>query len=159
MPKRSLRVAEVEARTLSDRITTTSPLADAKRARAQVAELIERAEGRPEAEALLPLLHEGRFRDLIAGLADHSPFLWRLASADPARLAKIATRAPEETHRELIEAQAGLYREAAAGRIARNDVVRAMRRNRAAHALLVALADIGGAWTVEGLTQALSGFP
>src|SRR5215204_2134247 len=158
MPERSLRVADNQARTLSDRITTTPPLADAKRARARVAELIDRAEGRREAEALLPLLHEGRFRDLIAGLADHSPFLWRLASADPARLAKIATRAPEETHRELIEAQAGLYRKAAAGAIARDDVVRAMRRNRAAHALLVALADIGGVWTIEQSTQALSDF-
>src|SRR5215204_3344072 len=158
MPERSLRVADNQARTLSDRITTTPPLADAKRARARVAELIDRAEGRREAEALLPLLHEGRFRDLIAGLADHSPFLWRLASADPARLAKIATRAPEETHRELIEAQAGLYRKAAAGAIARDDVVRAMRRNRAAHALLVALAEIGGVWTIEQSTQALSDF-
>jgi glutamate-ammonia-ligase adenylyltransferase len=141
---------------LSERIVMAPPLADAKRARARLAELIERAEGKPEADALLPLLREGRFRDLTAALADHSPFLWRLAFADSARLANLATHAPEETHRDLVDAQAGLYREAAAGRIARDDVVRALRRNRAAHALLVALADIGGIWTVEQSTQALS---
>ena len=135
---------------LSERIVMAPPLADAKRARARLAELIERAEGKPEADALLPLLREGRFRDLTAALADHSPFLWRLAFADSGRLANLATHAPEETHRDLVDAQAGLYREAAAGRIARDDVVRALRRNRNAHALLVALADIGGIWDCRG---------
>ena len=54
---------------LSERIVMAPPLADAKRARARLAELIERAEGKPEADALLPLLREGRFRDLTAALA------------------------------------------------------------------------------------------
>ena len=40
----------------------------------------------------------------------------------------------------------------------RDDVVRAFRRARAEHALLVALADIGGVWSVEEVTAALSDF-
>src|SRR4051794_11763844 len=155
-PATGASVPQNQLGTLSERIVMAPPLADAKRARARLAELIERAEGKPEGDALPPLLREGRFRDLTAALADHSPFLWRLALADSARLANLATHAPEETHPDLVDAQASLYREAAAGRIARDDVVRALRRNRAAHALLVALADIGGIWTVEQSTQALS---
>src|SRR5215212_7855566 len=153
-----MRVADDPTTALSDRIATAPPLADAKRAEARLAELIERAGSKPEAAALRSLLGEGRFRDLVAALADHSPFLWQIALTDPARLARLAIHAPEDTHRDLIEAQAGVYRELAAGRLTRDDVARVMRRNRAAHALLVALADIGGVWTVEESTQALSDF-
>jgi [glutamine synthetase] adenylyltransferase / [glutamine synthetase]-adenylyl-L-tyrosine phosphorylase len=146
-----------QGRSLSERVLA-APLADPQRAQARVADLIERAEQNPDAAALPPLLRDGPFRALVAALADHSPFLWQVAYADPARLAGLATRAPEDANRDLIEAQAGLPREAAAGRLTRDDVARAMRRNRAAHALLVALADIGGAWTIERSTQALSDF-
>src|SRR5215212_7924769 len=80
-----MRVAEDPTTALSDRIATAPPLADAKRAEARLAELIERAGSKPEPAALPPLLGEGHFRDLIVALADHSPFLWQTALTDPAR--------------------------------------------------------------------------
>src|SRR4051812_11881018 len=141
---------------LAERIAAAPPLADPERARARLEELAARAERAPDAQALGPLLREGSFRDLLAALADHATFLWGLAAADPARLARLATHDPDAGQRALVAAQAGLFREVAAGRLTRDDLARALRRNRAEEALLVALADIGGAWSVEASTQALS---
>jgi glutamate-ammonia-ligase adenylyltransferase len=124
----------------------------------RLADLMERAEREPDATALLPLLAQGLFRDLMAGLADHSPFLWHLAFQDPVRLAHLATRSPEEIHRELVAGQDDAFRGLARGDVTRADIARAFRRNRGAHALLVALADIGGVWSVDEVTRALSEF-
>lgn len=143
---------------LADRLTQAPPPAGAKQARARLAELIERADAEPEAAALAPRLAEGRLRDLLLGLADHSPFLWHLACQDAARLAELALRPPEDVHREIVERQLGAFRALRSGGAARPDIARLFRRNRGAHALLVALADIGGVWSVDEVTQALSEF-
>jgi glutamate-ammonia-ligase adenylyltransferase len=140
------------------RLTQAPPLANARQAKSRIADLVERAEREPEAAALLPLLGEGAFRDLVAGLADHSPFLWHLAYQDPVRLTELATRAPEDVHRDLVARQDEAFRAMKRGEITRADIVRAFRRNRGAHALLVALADIGGVWSVDEVTAALSEF-
>ena len=49
----------------------------------------------PGAEGLRPLLDAGRTRDVLLGLADHSPYLWTLATEDPARLVRLLARPPE----------------------------------------------------------------
>lgn len=143
---------------LAERVTRAPPLADARSARTKLADLVERLDADPDAAALGPLLVEGPFRDLVLALADHSPFLWRLASFDPARLARLATSAPEQAHARLVARQAGIGGELSRGELARDDIPRALRRARAEHALLVALADIGGLWSVEEVTRALSDF-
>jgi glutamate-ammonia-ligase adenylyltransferase len=145
-------------RPLIDRLTQAPPLADARQARARLADLIERAEGEPAAAALVPRLAEERLRDLLLGLADHSPFLWQLAYQDPARLADLTLRAPEEVHRDIVARQTEAFRALRGGQMSRPDVASLFRRNRGAHALLVALADIGGVWTVDEVTRALSEF-
>ena len=145
-------------RTLASRLVKAPPLSDTRRAKAHLADLLGRAREKPDAEALLPLVEEGAFRDLLLAIADHSPFLWQLALSDPARLLDIAAHAPEDTHRRIAQDQASLFRRLRAGDLGRDDVARAFRRNRAAHALLVALADIGGVWNVEEVTRALSEF-
>ena len=138
---------------------TRAPLvADPKRAKAQMKDFIDRVRDEPEAAALLPHLDEGLFRDLLLGLADHSPFLWQLIVNDPARVARLAFTPPEGAHRAIIENQSGLFHELRNGAIARDDAVRSFRQNRNAHALLVAMADIGGLWGTEQVTQALSDF-
>ena len=43
-------------------------------------------------------------------MADHSPFLWQLIVNDPARMAKLAFEAPEQSHRAIVESQANLFR-------------------------------------------------
>jgi glutamate-ammonia-ligase adenylyltransferase len=82
----------------------------------------------------------------------------QLVVSDPARMATLALSSPEETHRAIVAGQADLFRELRSGAVTRDGAVRAFRRNRNAHALLVALADIGGLWTMEEVTQALSDF-
>lgn len=131
---------------LSARLTAAPRLAEPERAQGRLADLLA------EAPDLAPLLGEGGpARDLLLGLADHSPFLWGLAARDPARLAGLLARPPEESN-------AGILADQRAAGLAGGDVARALRRNRAAHALLVALADIGGVWSLEEVTAALSDF-
>ena len=110
------------------------------------------------ADALPSALREGAARDLLAALADHSTFLWSLASRDPARLARLFEEAPEAADARIVAAQraAGRPGEDAAPDL--DAVGRTLRRNRAEHALLVALADIGGIWPLERVTAALSDF-
>ncbi|WP_201860493.1 bifunctional [glutamine synthetase] adenylyltransferase/[glutamine synthetase]-adenylyl-L-tyrosine phosphorylase [Microvirga soli] len=143
---------------LLSRLTKAPLVADQKRAKAQLKDFIDRVRDEPEAAHLLEHLGEGLFRDLLLGLADHSPFLWQLIVNDPARVARLAFSSPEEAHRAIIESQSGLFRELRTGAVTRDDAVQAFRQNRNAHALLVALADIGGLWGTEEVTQALSDF-
>jgi glutamate-ammonia-ligase adenylyltransferase len=145
-------------RSLLSRLTKAPPVSDLRRAKARLADLAGRVRDQPEAADLLPHLEQGCLRDLLLSLADHSTFLWQLVASDPARMAMLARHAPEESHRAIVESQANLFRELRSGARTRDDVVRAFRRNRNAHALLVALADIGGIWGVEEATGALSDF-
>ena len=50
----------------------------------------------PEGDALARLVNLGRTRDLLLGLADHSPYLWTLATEDPARLARLLAQTPRQ---------------------------------------------------------------
>jgi glutamate-ammonia-ligase adenylyltransferase len=145
-------------RSLLSRLTQAPPVSDLRRAKAQLADFIKRAREEPQASALLPHLESGLFRDLLLSLADHSPFLWQLVASDPVRMAELVLHMPEEAHHAIVESQGRLFRELRSGAITRDDAVRAFRRNRNAHALLVALTDIGGLWSVEEVTQALSDF-
>ncbi|MEE1654903.1 bifunctional [glutamine synthetase] adenylyltransferase/[glutamine synthetase]-adenylyl-L-tyrosine phosphorylase [Microvirga sp. CF3062] len=143
---------------LLSRLTKAPLVADQKRAKAQLKDFIDRVRDEPESAALLEHLDDGLFRDLLLGLADHSPFLWQLIVNDPARMARLALCSPEEAHRAIIESQSNLFRELRTSAITRDDAVRSFRQNRNAHALLVAMADIGGLWGTEQVTQALSDF-
>jgi glutamate-ammonia-ligase adenylyltransferase len=145
-------------RSLLDRLTKAPPASDPRRGKAQLADFAGRVRDKPEAAGLLPHLEAGLLRDLLLSIADHSTFLWQLVMSDPARMATLCLQPPEETHRAIAESQANLFRELRSGAKARDDVVRAFRRNRNTHALLVALADIGGIWGVEAVTGALSEF-
>ncbi|MCJ2032673.1 bifunctional [glutamine synthetase] adenylyltransferase/[glutamine synthetase]-adenylyl-L-tyrosine phosphorylase [Methylobacterium sp. J-068] len=94
-----------------------------------------------------------RVRALLLGLADHSPFLWQLVAREPARLVALIDAEPEAAHAAIVARQRKAGREADHEDIAKN-----LRRNRAEHALLVALADIGGLWPLATVTAALSDF-
>jgi glutamate-ammonia-ligase adenylyltransferase len=144
--------------TLLERILHAPPLADREQAQARLAELSARAGQEPGAQDLAAHLRAGPLRDLLLAVAEHSPFLWRLAQADPLRLHGILMGPPERVHADIVTRLRGLPCDFAAGRISLEDVARELRRGRAAHALLVALADIGGAWSVDEVTRALSEF-
>ncbi|MDP4005264.1 bifunctional [glutamine synthetase] adenylyltransferase/[glutamine synthetase]-adenylyl-L-tyrosine phosphorylase [Methylobacterium sp. NEAU K] len=96
-------------------------------------------------------------RALLLGLADHSPFLWQAVTRSPERLAALMEQPPEAASRAIIARQ-----RAVGGACGANpdlsEVGRRLRRNREAHALLVALADLGGCWDLDAVTRALSDF-
>ena len=94
------------------------------------------------------LLREPSVTALLAGLADHSPFLWQLACADAARLRRLLVGAPWATLADLL-AEADV-------RSSEADTAGALRRARQSVALLVALADLGGVWSVDDVMEALS---
>jgi glutamate-ammonia-ligase adenylyltransferase len=89
---------------------------------------------------------------LLAGIAEGSPFLWELASREPARLAALLRADPDRWFSALLD---GAVRDVA---MARHDaeVMRILRRLKQEAALLIALADIGGVWEVTRVTRALT---
>ena len=91
--RKSIRTARraPEALPLYRQLKEVPRLADAGKARARVNELL----GSDAAAGLRPLADEPRVKALLEALADHSPFLWRLASADPARLARCLSSDPQ----------------------------------------------------------------
>ena len=137
---------------LWQRICRAPPLSNAKAARARLADLA--AGARIHAPELAVLLRRRAPGDLLAGIADHSPYLWRLAAANPVRLERLMCAAPEASlERNLALLQADC--DAAA---AEADLMHALRLAKQEVALLVALADIGGIWDVVAVTEALTRF-
>lgn len=124
-------------------------VADKKAAAAKMKDLTEGAQAEP---ALAPFLTEPAVAALLAGLADHSPFLWRLAAADPARLGAMLASDPDTAFDaalvKLATDCAALDDEAA--------LMKRLRRARQFSALYIALADLGGLWSLAQVTAALT---
>jgi glutamate-ammonia-ligase adenylyltransferase len=135
-------------RSLADRVVSAPRLSDSSAARRNLEALI----AAPEAKGLAALLSVGKTRDLLLGLSDHSPHLWTLATEDPARLVRLLARPPKKALDAIV---AALEARRDAGEA---DVMRALRRAKREAALLIALADIGGAWSVVETMEALTRF-
>ncbi len=105
----------------------------------------------PEAALLAPLLAQGKTREVLLGLADHSPYLWTLVTEDPARLARVLAVPPKTGLDALIATLAAPARDEGA-------LMTALRAAKRESALLIALADIGGVWDVVETTEALTRF-
>jgi [glutamine synthetase] adenylyltransferase / [glutamine synthetase]-adenylyl-L-tyrosine phosphorylase len=89
---------------------------------------------------------------LLGGIAETAPYLWDLATADPARLLRFLGGDPDEQFAALIakaRRDAATAHESAA-------LMRILRQLKANAALLIALADLGGVWPVERVTRALT---
>ncbi|WP_407520901.1 bifunctional [glutamine synthetase] adenylyltransferase/[glutamine synthetase]-adenylyl-L-tyrosine phosphorylase [Methylobacterium oryzisoli] len=140
---------------LLDALVAAPHLADADKARDRLGDLLALLDDAPEAAPLAAALRtDSPARALVLGLADHSPFLWGVILREPARLVQLMERPADASHAALAAAQRG----AGAPGTPREAVATALRRNRAEHALLVALADLGGVWSLEEVTGALSAF-
>jgi len=127
-----------------DRLRQAPPLVDPQAAAARLADI----------EPAFPVgFLDAPLRSLLLALAEHSPFLWPIVARDPARFVDLASRAPEIVNAELVARQ-----RAASGAGDLPAVARALRLNRTEHALLVALADLGGLWSLAMVTAALSDF-
>src|SRR6204780_1971547 len=97
-------------------------------------------------------LDRGRGRDVLLGLASHSPYLGALVQEGPPRLVRLVGGPPGELLDALILALLSRRDEHEA------DLMPALRRAKREAALLVALADIGGVWDVVAATEALTRF-
>jgi glutamate-ammonia-ligase adenylyltransferase len=89
---------------------------------------------------------------ILAGIAETAPYLWELLRADPSRTTRLLTRNPEDELAALLSATGA----AAAAASRREPLMRILRRMKAEAALLIALADIGGAWPFARITHALT---
>ncbi|WP_319844714.1 bifunctional [glutamine synthetase] adenylyltransferase/[glutamine synthetase]-adenylyl-L-tyrosine phosphorylase [Terrihabitans rhizophilus] len=88
---------------------------------------------------------------LLAGIAEGSPYLWRLITTKPDRLERLLSHAPE------TERDAALIRcRSAAAASDEAALMSALRLAKQDIALLTALADLGGVWNVPVVTAALS---
>ncbi len=135
---------------LFERVVTAPRPADGERARQRVEAFLRDAGAQMQQIAAEP-----RWRTLLCGIADHSPYLWQLVRAQPARLVRLAA-APPETGLSTILARLQEAYELACETQSESETMRALRLAKQDTALLVALADLGGAWDVADVTHALT---
>ncbi|MFG1384066.1 bifunctional [glutamine synthetase] adenylyltransferase/[glutamine synthetase]-adenylyl-L-tyrosine phosphorylase [Xanthobacter versatilis] len=90
-------------------------------------------------------------RAVCLGMAEGSPFLLDLVRAEPTRLLRVLS---DDPHAHLARLMADCAATAASGSEA--EVMRALRRMRNEAALLIALADMGGAFDLIAVTAALT---
>ena len=135
------------------RVVAATLASEPKEARAKVAawlsDIGRTAAGKTLKEALAG--SEG-VRALVEGLADGSPYLWELASQEPARLLGVLRADPDARLQALIAETAA----AVAATDDEAEAMRLLRRMKQEGALLVAFADIGGAWPMMRVTEALT---
>ena len=134
--------------TLAESLVDAPRLTDPAEARRRLASL---AEALSDAGLALKL-DCGRTRDVLLGLADHSRYLWTLVMENPARLVRLLERPPDKSLDALIQALVAWRDEDEA------ELMRALRLAKRESALLIALADIGGAWDLVAATEALTRF-
>jgi glutamate-ammonia-ligase adenylyltransferase len=139
--------------TLAHAIVQAPRLSAPKAARARLAEWlddIDRGEAGTALKRLIAALP--KLEALLAGLAEGSPYLWELATAEPKRLLAVLDADPESHLAALLASSA----KALAAAKTEADAMRLLRRMKAEGALLIALADIGGVWPVMRATRALT---
>jgi glutamate-ammonia-ligase adenylyltransferase len=139
--------------TLAARIVVAPQLAAPNQARGLVSVWLDDIKSEPAGKALASLLaRHSVVKALIESLADGSPYLWHLASAEPDRLLRLL-QSDLDMHLEALLARV-------ADAVARTDdepqAMHLLRRMKAEAALLIALADIGGVWPVMRTTLALT---
>jgi len=134
---------------LARRLVRAPHLVDPDGARTRVAAMLATEEG----ATLVPLLEGVQpARALVEAVADGSPYLWDLIERSPARLGTLLAADPDARLRELLDATI----RAMAAATQDDEAMRLLRRMKSEAALLIALADIGGAWEVMRVTQALT---
>jgi glutamate-ammonia-ligase adenylyltransferase len=133
---------------LWQRISKAPGVADARRAKRRLEDFLNLDAG----DDLVHLAAEANVRALLLGIADHSPYLWRLMTADRQRLVRLLTESPETSFQACLTR----LKQACATMDAEPALMRLLRTAKQEVALLVALADLGGVWELVGVMDALS---
>ena len=89
---------------------------------------------------------------LVDSLAESSPYLWELIAREPDRFLRLLLANPEQHFAALLRD----HGHAAAVSKDEAEAMRQLRRMKAEAALLIALADIGGVWSVMRTAHALT---
>jgi glutamate-ammonia-ligase adenylyltransferase len=89
---------------------------------------------------------------ILGGIAEAAPYLWDQIEADPGGFVRLLNSDPD---RALLALLAEMQSEGAAAP-SQTDLMRVLRNCKAKAALLIALADLGGVWTVAEVTAALT---
>jgi glutamate-ammonia-ligase adenylyltransferase len=121
-------------------------------ARARVEGWLAEQEGKT-ASALKKRLGEKPVRALLEGIADGSPYLWRLIESDAARCLRLLAEDPAATIETISARLAALGLSSDV-----EEVMRGLRLAKQEAALVIALADLGGVWDAVDVTYALSRF-
>ncbi len=143
------RQANRTDRQLWRRLRPSPLIADRRTSDAKYRDLVDAA---PAESDLAIILRDPAAASLLRALADHSAFLWRLAVVDMQRLASLLQTDPDQ---DFLAALSSLVRNCADI----DDEARLMqllRRGRQRAALAIALADLGGIWSLEQVTAALT---
>ncbi|TMJ02337.1 MAG: bifunctional [glutamine synthetase] adenylyltransferase/[glutamine synthetase]-adenylyl-L-tyrosine phosphorylase [Alphaproteobacteria bacterium] len=154
--KRAVRTVAPPAGGLGAQFKAAPKLSGPKAARARRDEWLAEIASTKTGKAIrqrLTTAKAGKLSDIIAAIAEASPYLWDLVRAEPDRFLGLLDAEPEARFAALIaEVQRGASADTDA------DIMRALRRGKAEAALLIALTDIGGVWPVERVTRALTEF-
>ena len=145
--------------TLSDQLACTIKLVAGKQARRIVSLSLDDALG--EGVDFTSLINDHpAIGTMLAGLADHAPYLWRLVRHDWPRSFALFTQPPDRALERILTAtdQAWRHDVLSCDPASEAEVMRRLRRLKQDIALLVALCDLGGIWSVAQVTAALSDF-
>jgi [glutamine synthetase] adenylyltransferase / [glutamine synthetase]-adenylyl-L-tyrosine phosphorylase len=137
---------------LAARISAAPKLIDPDAARARVAAWLKGAPAEDSGSLKALLAAHPVLNTLLESLAESSPYLWELASRESARLLHLLQSDPDE-HLAVLLAGAA---DAMAETDDESQAMHFLRRLKADAALLIALADIGGVWSVVRATRALT---
>lgn len=145
-------ISKGEDGALVRRLAGTLPRASAQ-GRNRSAEWLSSIAGSAAGKSLKSLISaQPRLGALLSGIAGTTPYLWDLICADPARVVRLLTTSPEAELAALLKAT---LRSGATAR-GTASLMRILRRMKADAALLTALADIGGVWTLARVTASLT---
>jgi glutamate-ammonia-ligase adenylyltransferase len=124
-------------------------LADAK---AAVAALIDEAPKEVSASLAEAIASNARFEQLLHGIFEGSSYLWGIIAFEPAILLRLLGESPEAGIDRVLRH----YTDAALAADTDAEAQVALRAMKREGALLIALADIGGIWTLDEVTAALT---
>ena len=134
---------------LAPRLAGMPRVADAAQARVRFEDFVASFDWDAGARELIG---SEKVRALLLAIADHSPFLWRLITGDPARLYHLIGTVPETRLEEVLSELA----ETCEATSDQPSLMRLLRRARQEVALLIAVGDLGGLWSLNEVTTALS---
>lgn len=151
-PPAADRLAE-ESCALARRLVRAPKVVSPEGARTRVTDWLATVAQTPAGQSLMqqfeafPLV-----RALIEGIADGSPYLWDLVQADVERVVRLFDRDPDLHLADLL----ARFGRAAVASENDTEAMRHLRLMKAEAALLIAIADIGGAWEVIRVVHALT---